>query len=94
MAVLRFSFGEMDHHEAAAAEIAGHRIGHGKREADRHRGIDRVAAALEDIDADPRGAAFLRHHHAMTAERALRRRDRRLRAWAATLKRSAREITE
>ncbi len=37
-------FGEMDHHEAAAADIAGARIGHRQREADRDRGIDRVAA--------------------------------------------------
>ena len=50
------AFGEMDHHEAAAAEIAGARIGDREREADRHRRVDRVAAAVEDLDADAGGA--------------------------------------
>ena len=36
--------GEVDHHVAAAADIAGARIGHREREAGRDRGIDRVAA--------------------------------------------------
>ena len=36
--------GEMHQHEAAAADIAGLRMRHGEREADRDRGIDRVAA--------------------------------------------------
>ena len=67
----------MDHHEAAAAEIAGARIGHREREAGRHRGIDRIAAAVEDLDADAGGTALLRHHHAVVGEHALRRRDRR-----------------
>ena len=62
----------MDHHEAAAADIAGARIGDGEREADGDRGIDRVAAAVEDLDADARGAAFLRHHHAVAAATMLR----------------------
>ena len=61
------AFGEVDHHEAAAADIAGARIGHGQRKADRDRGVDRVAAAVEDLDADAGGAAFLRHHHAVVA---------------------------
>ena len=50
------ALGEMDHHEAAAADVAGARIGHRHGEADRDRGIDRVAAALEHLGADPRGA--------------------------------------
>ena len=37
--------------------IAGARIGHRQREADGDRGIDRVAAALENVGADARGAA-------------------------------------
>ncbi len=65
----------MDHHEAAAAEIAGFRIGHGQREADRYRGVDRIAAALEDVDADARRAPLLRHHHAVARDLRLRRRD-------------------
>ena len=67
----------MDHHEAAAAEIAGARIGDRQREADRHRGVDRVAAAVEDRDADAGGAALLRHHHAVVGEDGRRRRNRR-----------------
>ena len=62
---LLIAFGEMDQHEAAAADVAGARIGNGHRKADRDRGVDRVAAALEHLDADPRGAFFLRHHHAV-----------------------------
>ena len=73
-------FGKMDHHEAAAAEIAGARIGDREREADRHRRVDRVAAAIENFDADAGGAALLRHHHAAVGEdRRCRRNDRRAR---------------
>ena len=35
------------------------------READRDRGIDRIAALLQNVDADPRRARLLRHHHAV-----------------------------
>ena len=69
--------GEMDHHEAAAADIAGARIGDRERETDRHRGIDGVAAAIENLNADAGGALLLRHHHAVVREDRLRRRDRR-----------------
>src|SRR5947209_2502336 len=62
--------GEVDHHVAAAADIAGARIGHSQREAGRDRGVDGVAALLEHLDADARGAPFLRDHHALA------RRDR------------------
>ena len=58
----------MDDHEAAAADIAGAGIGHGQCEADGDCGVDRVAAAVEDLDADARGALFLRHHHAVVRE--------------------------
>ena len=65
----------MDHHEAAAADVAGARIGHRHGEADRDRGIDRVAAALEHLGADQRGAALLRHHHAVLGGDRLHRRE-------------------
>ncbi len=58
--------GEMDEHVAAAADIAGARIGHRQCKAGRHRGVDGVAAVLQDLDADARGARLLRHHHALT----------------------------
>ena len=44
--------GAVDQHEAAAADIAGARQGHGEREADRHRRVDRIAAALQNVEAD------------------------------------------
>ena len=57
--------GAVDHHESAAAEIAGARIGHRHGEADRDRSVDRVAALLQDVDADAGGERLLRHHHPM-----------------------------
>ena len=65
----------MDHHEAAAADIAGARIGHRQREADRDRGIHRVAAALQNVDADARRQRLLRHHHAVLGDDRLRLAD-------------------
>ena len=38
----------------AAADIAGARIGHGQRKADRDRGIDRIAALPQDVGAELR----------------------------------------
>jgi hypothetical protein len=58
-------FAQADDHVAAAADIAGPRIGDGHGEAGRDRGIDRVAAPLQYGKPDPRGARLLRHHHAM-----------------------------
>ena len=55
----------MDHHEAAAADVAGARIGHGQRKAGGDRGVDRIAALPQDVGADLRGEFFLRHHHAV-----------------------------
>ena len=55
----------MNHHEAAAADVAGARIGDGQRKAGGDRGVDRIAALPEDVGADLRGEPFLRHHHAM-----------------------------
>ncbi len=57
--------GEVNHHETAAADIAGARIADGERKTDRDRGIHRIAALLQDIDADMRRACLLRHHHAV-----------------------------
>ncbi len=67
--------GEVDHHEAAAADVAGARIGHRHGEADRDRGIDRVAAAAQHVGADARGARLLRHHHAVLGGDRLDRRN-------------------
>ena len=63
--VVSSAVGAMDHHEAAAAEIAGARIGHRQREADRDRSVDRIAAPLQNIDADAGGDRLLRDHHAV-----------------------------
>ncbi len=57
--------GELQRHEAAAAEIAGRRIDDGERIADRDRGVDGVAAALEDVDADLGREVLGRHDHAV-----------------------------
>ncbi len=76
---VELALGEVDQHVAAAADIAGARIGDREREAGRDRGIDGVAAALEHLDADARRAPLLRDHHAMRGRnrldaRAARRR--------------------
>ena len=68
---------QVDHHVAAAADIAGARIGHRQRETGRHRRIDRVAALLQDLDADAGRARLLRHHHAVARD--VLGRDRRRR---------------
>ena len=57
--------GAVDHHVAAAADIAGARIGHRHRKAGRDRGVDRVAAFCQNLDADLRRARLLRDHHAV-----------------------------
>ena len=61
-------------HEAAAAEIAGRRVDDGERIADRDRRIDRVAALLQDVDADFRGQMLGGDDHAVLG------RDRRRRS--------------
>jgi hypothetical protein len=62
----------MDHHEAAAADIAGARISHGKSKTDRDRGIDGIAALLQDVSADARSESLLRHDHAVLRDGTLR----------------------
>ena len=57
--------GEVNHHKTAAADIAGARIADGERKTDRDRSIHRIAAVLQNVDADMRRAGFLRHHHAV-----------------------------
>jgi hypothetical protein len=64
----------MHQHEAATADIAGLRMCHGEREADRHRGVDRIAARLQDLHADMRGKLLLRHHHAVARHHGKRAR--------------------
>ena len=51
--------GEMDHHETAAADVPGLGQRHRKREPDRDRGIDGIAAALQDVEADLGRLLFL-----------------------------------
>ena len=95
-AIVGRSLREMDHHEAAAADIAGARIGHRQRETDRDRGIDRIAAALKNFNADAGGALLLRHHHAVARDvSSAQGRSRRARetgatwAWTVALNNSA-----
>ena len=40
-----------NHHEAAAADVAGHGVYHGQGERDGHRCIDCIATATQDVDA-------------------------------------------
>ena len=65
MAMVLIEIGAMDQHEAAAADIAGARQGHREREADRHRGVDRIAAALQDFEPDGGGDRLLADDHAV-----------------------------
>ena len=51
MAKVRPLLGEVDHHEAAAADAGRLRLDHVQRIGDSHRGIDGVAALLEDLRA-------------------------------------------
>jgi hypothetical protein len=57
--------GELQGHEAAAAEIARRRIDHRQRIADGDRGIDRVATLFENRDADLAGQMLGSDHHAV-----------------------------
>ena len=62
------AIGAMDQHEAAAADVAGARQGDGERKADRNRRIDGVAAALQDVEPDPRRRRLLGHDHAVRGD--------------------------
>ena len=69
--------GEMDQHKPAATDVAGARIGHRQRKADRHRGVHRVAAAPKKFNTNTCGARLLRHHHAVARQYRACRRNRR-----------------
>ena len=56
--------GEVNQHEAAAANIAGPRQCYGEREPCRHGRINGVAALLEHVEADLAGQLLRAHHHA------------------------------
>ena len=62
----------VDHHETAATEIAGARIGHGERKADGNGGIHRISALPQNVGTDTRRRRFLRHHHAVFGDDRLR----------------------
>ena len=57
--------GELNRHEAAAAEIAGRWIGHRERVTHRNGGVDRGSAALEHVDADLRREMLRGDDHAV-----------------------------
>ncbi|MET4261878.1 hypothetical protein ABIC09_006849 [Bradyrhizobium sp. S3.12.5] len=69
--------GGMDHHEAAAADIAGTRISHGHRKAGRDGCIDGIATTPQDVGADLRRYLLLRHHHAVLGGDRVHRVERR-----------------
>ena len=72
---------DIDQHEAAAADSARGRIGDAHRQRRGDRGVDGVAALLENLDAGARGVLAFRHHHSMDAGRGSfgRRRRRSIR---------------
>ncbi len=55
----------VDQHEAAAADAARGRVDDAHRERGRHRGVDGVAARLEDLYAGLRGELVLGRDHAV-----------------------------
>ena len=61
----RRALGRPDHHEAAAADVAGARVRHGQRECGRHRGVDGVAALSQNRRADVRRRCGRRDDHAV-----------------------------
>ena len=71
--------GEMNQHVAAAADIAGARIGHGERKSGGDRGVDRVAAPLQHVGTDACRARLLRDHHAVARDDLLGTPDQRRR---------------
>ena len=67
----------MDHHEAAAADVAGAGQRYGKGEAGGYGRINGIAALTKYFDADARSFFLLAHHHAMLCEHRQRAGERR-----------------
>src|SRR5713226_546377 len=65
--------GKANQHETAAADVARSRFDDSKRESHGHRGIYRVASALEDFDSCLRGEFFVGRDHAMAGANSLGR---------------------
>ena len=53
----------VDEHESSAAEVAGERVDHGESEADGDRGVDGVAAGLQNSNAGVSGEVMHGDHH-------------------------------
>ncbi len=60
--------GEIDQHESAATQIAGDRVRDRERKADRDCRIDRVAASLQNVNADLRCQMLLARYRAVGGE--------------------------
>jgi hypothetical protein len=60
--------GHVNHHESAAADVAGAWQGDRQRESHRHGRINSIAALLEDVDTDAGGRGLLGRDHAVTRE--------------------------
>ncbi len=58
-------FGEVNHHEATAADVSTAGIGHGLGISHRDSGIDRIATLLENFNTDIRCQMLRRNDHAM-----------------------------
>ncbi len=72
VALPALALAEADDHVAAATDIAGAGISHRHRETGGDRGVDGIAAPLQDREANAGGARLLRDHHAVTGfDRAL-----------------------
>ncbi len=58
---------QVDEHKTAAAQVAGERVHDRKHERGGHRGIDRVAAFFQRVEAGIGGQVLHAHHHGMEA---------------------------
>ena len=65
MAVAVFDAGEIEHHHALAAEPAGVGLDDADGERRGDRGVDRVAAGLQHLEAGLRRQRVRRGHHAL-----------------------------
>ncbi len=62
---------QMHQHETAAPDIAGLWDSHREREADRHRGINGIAAPFQDVKPDAGRLAVLARNHPVASGRHL-----------------------